>query len=447
MTSMEFPPGYKERLVLYGIDERARRILQDAWATFEPHLEAAIDQMIVVSPTLPLITEAFVKHNTLIKRLEMAHYKTLFSGTFDRAYIESTRRTVEQEAGIGLDGRVRSCAGNFVLRGALEALARRHRFSATALAERAKVVSQAIAFDVANAMSLHREAAEHAAGVRRRAIDAAIAEFSGAIGEVLEAIKNASASLTSTCATMRQVADDTLARMAAASAASAETAQRTEVTVAATEELSASIHEIGQQAARGLAVAQSAGGETQRTHLAIRSLEEAAERIGSVVGLISTIASQTNLLALNTTIEAARAGNAGKGFAVVASEVKALANQTSRATEDIAQQVTAIQEATRRSVGEIASIARTIEQLTAVAASIATAVEEQAATTREIAGSIHTAAGNTARVSGEIGSVEQAAGRSVAAVGDITGWSARLSADARDLESKVEAFFARVRAA
>jgi methyl-accepting chemotaxis protein len=166
-----------------------------------------------------------------------------------------------------------------------------------------------------------------------------------------------------------------------------------------------------------------------------------------VIGLISTIALQTNLLALNATIEAARAGAAGKGFAVVASEVKALANQTSPATEDISQQGAAIQEATKRSVDEIASIARTIDELTLVATSIATAVQQQAATTREIAGSIHTAAGNTARVSGEIGSVEQAAGRNVAAVGEISGWTARLSTGARNLETKVAAFFASARAA
>ncbi len=278
-------------------------------------------------------------------------------------------------------------------------------------------------------MTLHRQAAEQAVLARRSLIDSAIADFAGAIGDVIDNIKEASASLTATCSTLKGTADTTLARMASASSASAETTHRMDATVTATEELSGSIQEIGEQATRGLGMAQSAVGDTRRTQDTIRSLAEAAERIGSVVGAISAIAGQTNLLALNATIEAARAGEAGKGFAVVS------------------QQVAAIQEATKRSVEEISSITRAMGELANASTSIASAVQQQSMTTREIAESIHTAASHTTLASTEINSVEKVVAQGATAVDEITAWTARLSARARDLETKVASFFTRVRVA
>ena len=447
MTTIDFLQAFEARLALYSLDDRARRILAETWPIIAPTLEQAIDEVLIVVRVLPRIGDIVTANAELFKKLELAHFRALLGGSLDRDYAESCRRTVEQEAAIGLDGRIRSTTGSYVLKAVLNALARKHRFSSAAVVACGTVISQVISFDVANAMTLHRQAGEQATIQRRSIIDEAIAEFAGAIGEVVNAIKETSVSLTATCSTLNEVAADTRNRMAQASSASAETAQRIDVTAAATEELSGSIREIGQQATRGLTMAQSAVADAERTQNVIRSLDNAADRIGSVVGAISAIASQTNLLALNATIEAARAGDAGKGFAVVAAEVKTLANQTSRATEDIAQQVAAIQEATKRSVEEIASIARAINELTGVSTNIASAVQQQSATTAAIAESVHNAAGYTARASTEVGSVEQAVTRGSAAVGDITSWTAKLSARANDLEAKVASFFNRVRAA
>jgi methyl-accepting chemotaxis protein len=447
MPATDRVQSFEARLALYDIDERARRLAQDTWPLIEPNLDRAIDEIIVALGALPLVSDIVSRNRDLLKKLEASHFEALLGGNLDGRYADSCRHTVEQEAALGFDARIRSTAGSYVLKAALDALARKHRFSSAKVAEHGRAISQVIAFDVANAMTLHRQAAEQALLARRNMIDGAIADFDGAIGAVVEAIKEASVSLTAACSTLSAVAGDTLGRMGSASAASAETTQRMDIMVRATEELSGSIQEIGQQASHGLSMAQSAVGDTERTQRTIHSLADTAERIGSVVGAISAIAAQTNLLALNATIEAARAGEAGRGFAVVAAEVKTLANQTSHATDDIARQVAAIQEATKRSVEEISSIAQVIGELTDVSTSIAAAVEQQAATTRNIAESIHSAAGHTAQASGEIGSVEQAVAKSATAVDEITQWTARLSARASDLETKVASFFSRVRAA
>ena len=444
-------PEFEARLALHRIDDGVRATVAEFWPIFAPHLDRAVDELIDAMVQLPTagstINAARIvrERREIIKALEVGHFKVLLSGNLDQRYAESCRRTVQQETAIGLDARMRCTAGSFVLSLAMETLQRRRLLSSKKRLKTVRALSRVINFDIANAMTLHRQAATRAASARRNAVDAAIADFSTAVGDVLKAIDQASISLTSTCTRIKSAADNTLERMTSASSASSETSQRVKTTAAASEELSASILEISNQASRGLAMAKSAVQDAERAQHAIRSLNDNAERIGAVVDAISAVANQTNLLALNATIEAARAGEAGRGFAVVASEVKALANQTSNATGDISLQIAAIQAATKGSMQEIDSISRAITALSAVSTSIASAVQQQGITTREIAESVQNAASHTAKASAEINSIKDVTAQNAVAIDEISAWTGRLSASASDLEAKVAAFFNNVR--
>jgi methyl-accepting chemotaxis protein len=433
------------RLEAYGLDDEARARLQRLWPILEPHLPATIDAFIGVASKIPQIAATFAKHHVRIHELELAHHRHLLSGRFDDAYMEYCQYSARAHSSIGVEARVRLNSGCMVIRRLTDVIARHYWFSPATVAAHTKLISQAILCDAALTSTMHLQIVANSRASRRKRIEEAIAEFGDTIGAVIGAIKEATGSLATTSDGLQQAASETLGRTASASSALGATSESVGIAVPATEELSKSISEIGQQADRGLSMARTTVSEAERTSQAIRSLDEAAKHIGSVVELISRIASQTNLLALNATIEAARAGEAGKGFAVVASEVKQLANQTSQATSEISSQVTEIQDATKRAVAEITSIAGIIQNLTGVATSIASAVEQQSATARQIASSMHTAAQSTAHTAGEIRAVEQVARRGADAAGEIQSWTERLSARAVALESKVGDFFDRVR--
>jgi methyl-accepting chemotaxis protein len=215
----------------------------------------------------------------------------------------------------------------------------------------------------------------------------------------------------------------------------------------ATEEMTSSVNEISRQVQESAHIAREAVEQARKTNGRVSELAKAAARIGDVVELINTIAGQTNLLALNATIEAARAGEAGRGFAVVASEVKALAEQTAKATGEISQQITGIQGATQESVDSIKEIGDTIGRMSEIASTIASAVEEQGAATQEISRNVQQAAQGTHQVSSNITDIQRGAGETGAASAQVLSAAQSLSGESGRLRDEVGKFLNTIRAA
>jgi methyl-accepting chemotaxis protein len=286
-------------------------------------------------------------------------------------------------------------------------------------------------------------AAEHRKADMQRLAD----QFEAAVGEIVDTVSSASAELETSARTLTSTADRGQEVATTVAAASEEASTNVQSVASATEQLSSSVNEISRQVQESARMAGEAVDQARTTTDRVSELSKAAARIGDVVELINTIAGQTNLLALNATIEAARAGEAGRGFAVVASEVKALAEQTAKATGEIGQQITGIQAATQDSVGAIKEISGTIERLSEISSTIAAAVEEQGAATQEISRNVQQAAQGTQQVSSNIVDVQRGAGETGSASTQVLSAAQSLSSDSNRLKVEVGKFLSTVRAA
>jgi methyl-accepting chemotaxis protein len=297
-------------------------------------------------------------------------------------------------------------------------------------------------------MQAEREALEKTAREERAAAMAQLADqFEGAVGEIVETVSSASTQLEASAGTLSTTAERAQELTTMVAAASEEASTNVQSVASASEEMASSVNEIGRQVQESARIAGEAVAQARKTHHRVNELSEASRRIGDVVELINTVASQTNLLALNATIEAARAGEAGRGFAVVATEVKALAEQTAKATEEIRRQISDIQNATQDSVSAIEEIGVTIGRISEISSTIASAVEEQGAATQEVARNVQQAAQGTQQVASNITDVQRGADATGAASSQVLTFAQSLSQESSRLKSEVGRFLEMVRAA
>ncbi|WGD28567.1 methyl-accepting chemotaxis protein [Ancylobacter sp. WKF20] len=300
----------------------------------------------------------------------------------------------------------------------------------------------------AEAMRAEQTAQAERLEVEKRVAMRQLAEqFDSEVSGVVRSVAAAVSQLEHSASSMNKSADETSRQSTVVAAAAEQATSNVQIAASAAEELAASVREIGSQVSTAAKIAGEATDQASGTAEVVRGLAASAQRIGQVVNLITDIASQTNLLALNATIEAARAGEAGRGFAVVAMEVKTLAEQTSKATDEISSQIAAVQGATNDVVKAIEGISGTIRRIDEISTAIATSIDEQGAATGEIAQNVHQAAQGTQEVSSSIATVSSAAADTGRVSNEIVRSAADLSAQADRLRTQVDTFVNRVRAA
>lgn len=440
-------PDRDVRLRFMRITEETGALLREFWKIAEPELPRILQGFYEHVASVPQLAKLIGDDIPRLKVAQGMHWGRLFNGRFDDDYMQGVRTIGLVHNRIGLEPRWYIGGYNYVLRELIVLAVRGNRWRPHRLAALLNAINAAVMLDMDIAISVYQEAMLAQRQKRQENIFDAVHDFDAQMTSALSLVSASANTMRQTANTLAVSAEQATRQSEAVAQASQEASGNVQSVSSAVEELSSSVAEITRQVVSSTKIANEAVAQAVKTNTTIQGLDDAAQQIGNVVKLIQDIASQTNLLALNATIEAARAGEAGRGFAVVASEVKDLANQTGRATEEISQQIAAMQAATVASVGAIREIAATIASINEITTAIAGAVEEQGAVTREIARNAQEAARGTEEVSSNIAGVNHAAVATKQAGTHVLGVAGDLLRQAASLRSEVETFFTSIRAA
>jgi methyl-accepting chemotaxis protein len=405
---MALEPGFQVRLGTYNIDAKVLAMRPEIWALLEPHLAGFVRGIIERGYAhAPYYRETIAEMGDSFLATSVEYTRRLFLNGLDEQWVQDAYDRVHKEIEMGFDLRTRGAVCNTILSEFGNVVLRKHRFSSERIVRILDATTRLLLLDVANAVACYNVAEVKRGEARAKELAGAIEEFSQTVHGLRSGVVSAADMLGAMSDELGRFSETALSQVNAGVKAAEDTSSRVHRIAAATEELTASIAQIQAQASDSANKAHQAASQAGCANGTMRSLSDAVEKIGSVVGLISHIAGQTNLLALNATIEAARAGDAGRGFAVVAAEVKNLASQTSKATEEIERQINFIQNRTRQSVEEIGSTGATVGEIAETTESLALGVGNQARATGEIAEGASGAAANALTLTGAFKKVEE----------------------------------------
>jgi methyl-accepting chemotaxis protein len=444
-----------QRLAFMQLDADAGAALRQLAPLLSGALPGILDDFYTHVREWPQVATLFGERGMEVaSRKQAEHWNIILRGDFTTEYVDSVRRIGQVHARIGLEPRWYIAGYAFILTRVIALITAHNHGGAgwslpgqgrKAAADRlAGAFMRAAMLDMDFAISIYLEEGEVA---KRRAVQEIAVSFDASIGGIVDSVASAATQLEHTAKSMSSIAHATTEKAMVVSEAAEQATQNIASVSSATGELDQSVAEIAKQVSQASVIASSAVIKARDAGETMMQLSATAEKIGKVVSLISDIARQTNLLALNATIESARAGEAGRGFVVVAAEVRTLAGKTAKATEEIGQEIAAMQQISRESVAAITGIQSTINEIDEVSAAISAAAEEQAATTRQISRNTGEVSNGARNVTRHISDVRQDAQDTGDAAAQVVAASSELGRQAEYLRTQVDGFLSKIRAA